>query len=224
MRNPLGDKDELKLSIIQSDCVNENCNDYTDYFEFEQGQKNINVKGRLKKHLQFWKDIGANSYILSVIETGYKIPFITTPPKSFLKNNKSAIEHKDFVAEAISELLKSGSVKRLNKPPTVVNPLTVAVNAKGKKRLVLDLRYVNPHIWKERIKFDDWKIASMYLNEGCYMFAFDLKSGYHHVEIDTRYQEFLGFAWEFEGEIRYFSFTVLPFGLPSAGHIFTKIV
>ena len=60
--------------------------------------------------------------------------------------------------------------------PKVINPLSVSVNSKGKKRLILDLRYVNDHLYKEKIKFDDWKYFENYLqaNKG-YLFKFDLK-------------------------------------------------
>ena len=56
------------------------------------------------------------------------------------------------------------------------------------------------------------------------MFSFDLKSGYHHVEIFQPHQTFLGFSWEFQRETRFYIFTVLPFGLSVAPYIFTKIL
>jgi hypothetical protein len=33
------------------------------------------VKGNLKKHIQYWKDIRANEFILGTISEGYVIPF-----------------------------------------------------------------------------------------------------------------------------------------------------
>ena len=55
------------------------------------------------------------------------------------------------------------------------------------------------------------------------MISFDLKSGYHHIDICADHRTFLGFAWKFSGDtkFRYFVFTVLPFGLASAPFIFT---
>jgi hypothetical protein len=32
-----------------------------------------------------------------MIQEGYKIPFIEIPPVAYLRNNKSALRHKDFV-------------------------------------------------------------------------------------------------------------------------------
>ena len=72
--------------------------------------------------------------------------------------------------------------------------------------------------------FQDWKIALSYFQKGSYMISFDLKSGYHHIEIHLDHYRFLGFAWKFPGEIytRHFVFTVLSFELSSAPYIFTK--
>ena len=100
-----------------------------------------------------------------------------------------------------------------------MNPLSVSSN-KGKKSLILDLRYVNLHIWKDSVKFEDWKVFSNYLTKDCYIFKFDLKSGYHHLDIYPPHQTCLGFSWVIDGQERYFCFTVLPFG----PDIFTKLL
>lgn len=102
--------------------------------------------------------------------------------------------------------------------------MSVSIQPNGKKRLILDLRYVNHFINKLRIKYDDWKIASLMFHKNGYMFSFDLKSGYHHVEIFQPHQTFLGFSRNFQGETQYHIFTVLPFGLSAAPYIFTKIL
>jgi len=56
------------------------------------------------------------------------------------------------------------------------------------------------------------------------MNKFDLKSGYHHIDICQLHQQFLGFQWALGGPgSQYFCFTVLPFGLSSAPYLFTEI-
>ena len=55
------------------------------------------------------------------------------------------------------------------------------------------------------------------------MFKFDLKSGYHHIDINETVQIYLGFSRKIAGKVRHFVFTVLPFGLNSALFLFTKI-
>ena len=63
------------------------------------------MPGSLKNHIQFWRSIGTSQFILVVIYEGYRIPFYSMPPPSFLRNNKSALAHPSSVDEAISVLL-----------------------------------------------------------------------------------------------------------------------
>ena len=209
------DTDKLR-NFVEDDC---------DFFEYEQGRSStIVVAGRLKSHIQFWRSIGASQFILDVIEHGYRIPFHSTPPVSFSNNNKSSLAHSDFVNEAISELLVTHRIFESEVLPHNVNPLSVSIQSSGKKRLILDLRFVNKHVWKQKVKFEDLKVALNYFDKGHFMFSFDIKSGYHHVLIFPPHQTFLGFSWFYQGKVRYFCFRVLPFGLCSAPFVFTKFL
>ena len=100
------------------------------------------------------------------------------------------------------------------------------MQANGKKRLILDLRYVNKFLHRMHVKYEDGKTAISYFARGAYMFSFDLKSGYHHVEIFEGHQTYLGFSWKhsISNLVKFYVFTVLPFGLSSTPHVFTKIL
>ena len=189
-----------------------------DAYEFEMDQNSGNVKGRLHNHLSFWKDIQANGFLLDVIENGYSIPFIETPPKMFRRNNKSALHNADFVSVAVSDLLSKGCVVKVKVHPYVVSPLSVATNKSGKKRLILDLHELNRYVWKAKVNFEDYKVALTYFQDQHFMFKFDFKSGYHHLDIADWCQTYLGFSWEGH----FYVFTVLPFGLSSSPFIVTK--
>ena len=68
-------------------------------------------------------------------------------------------------------------------------------------------------------------IAKEILSPGDFIFTFDLKSGYHHVEIFPVHRKYLSFAWAFSsGRTKFFQFSVLPFGLSSVPYLFTKIL
>ncbi len=192
------------------------------YSEYEEGVSEAIVKGRLKTSVKFWEQIGAEQEIISVIREGYKLPFINTPPSAEFKNNKSAVLYSDFVTDAINDLLSKNLISECEDKPVIVNPLSVSKQSSGKLRLILDLRYVNKYLWKNKIKFEDWNTALLYFQKGDFMGSFDLKSGYHHIEIFEDHCEYLSFAWEFEGVKKFFSFQVLPFGLSTAPFIFTK--
>ena len=68
------------------------------------------------------------------------------------------------------------------------------------------------------------KIKMQYVHKGDFMFSFDLKSGYHHLDIFSGHQQYLGFSFRFGSRIRYFSFTVLCFWISSGPYIFSKLL
>ena len=176
----------------------------TQNYELESGHS-LSVKGYLKNNLVFWRSIGAPDFILSIIENGYKLPFISFPLAVKLRNNKSARLHAYFVDR----------VRMVNEQPFVVNPLSVSIQLCGKKRLILDFRYVNKSLIRQSVKYEDWKIAMCHFAKDAYMFSFDSKSGYHHIDIAQEHQPFLGFSWRAPDSINevFYVFTVLPFGV-----------
>ena len=143
--------------------------------EFDSCQcKVCSVRGNLVKCYQEWERICASGFILSVIRNGYKIPFIDFPHPMVCRNNGSALKEKEFVSDAISDLLRNRCVEVLDYPPAIVNPLSVSIQSSGKKRLILDLRHVNLYIFKQKFKCEDLKVALKVLSKGLYLFKFDL--------------------------------------------------
>ena len=144
-----------------------------------------------------------------------KLTFLITNPRLKMK----------FVLDSIIDMLKIGSIKEVKAPPKVINLLSVSKNSAGKKRLILDLIYISEHLYKDKIKLDDWKCFENYLEHtDGYAFKFDFKSGYHHVDMFEEHQTYLGFSWKINNILKFFVFTVLPFGLLTATFVFTKVV
>ena len=67
-----------------------------------------------------------------------------------------------------------------------------SIDSSGKKCHILDMRYVNMQLYKDKIKFDYWKCFENYLLANkAYVFKFD---GYHHFDIfDSHSWLFLGY-------------------------------
>ena len=86
---------------------------------------------------------------------------------------------REFVASAITEHLKVGSVVEFQSPPVVVHPLSVSIQSNGKKRLILDLRHDNFFVKKSKIKFEDAKsfLECLLARLSAWTCAFDIKSG-----------------------------------------------
>eukprot|EP00731_Ephydatia_muelleri_P015005 Em0008g725a len=131
-----------------------------------------------------------------------------------------ALLEREFVNGAVSELQNGGYIEEAKEPPVVCSPLSVVMNGVGKKRLVVNLRHVNGFLWKQKFKYEDIRVAMAMFEKGEWMFSFDLKSGYHHVDVAQQYRKYLGFEW---GGVTY-TFVVLPFGLSSAPYVFTKMM
>ena len=180
-----------------------------------------NVKGRLQCSLPYWQCVLRASHpVISIIKQGYILPFVSVPLNKHFKNHKSAFTYSEFVSETILDLLSTGCIKQVPAVPTVCSPLLVVVGNSGKKRLVINLRYVNLFLRKEKFKYEDMKTALLLLEKDDLICTFDLKSGYHHVDIHIESQQFLGFEWC----QKFYVFTVLPFGLSTACYVFTKLL
>ncbi len=213
--------DEYFYDCQSYDINNEFCsaNEYIN----EINQAQFSPKDRLKNHLSFWTHIDSPHYILDVISNGYKIPFCNLPPSVKLNNNRSARADRAFVTSALLDLLEKNCITELQEPPYIINPLSVSYNSAGKPRLILDLSRLNNYIWKQKVKFEDWRVLKQYVQKGGYMIKWDLSAGYHHISINADHQTYLGFQWEFDNKKRYLCYNTLPFGLSSGPYIFTKL-
>ena len=168
--------------------------------------------------------MGASPWVLKTLREGYSLPFVQQPPQVSFRNNKSALETSEFVTSEIYSLLEQGCIREVRRSEAhVISPLSVVHNS-SKPRLILDLSYLNQFISVPKFKFEDIRCVRDLFEKGDYFFKFDIKSGYHHINILEAHQKYLAFAWDFEGVTKYFVFTVLVFGLASAPFVFTKVV
>ena len=189
----------------------------------EVGVQDVQV-GSLAKCMQFWRMMGASRFIQTIVLHGYALPFIEVPRAREFANHRSACENAEFVCDSVESLLNQGCIQEVKREDVVVtSPLGVVNNGK-KLRLIVDLRYVNKHLQNFKFKLEDMKVVANVYSRGDYLVTFDLKSGYHHIEIAKAYWKYLGFSWVGKGgDRRWFVFRVLPFGLSTAPYIFTKV-
>ena len=93
---------EPTLNLVQSsnvfdeevaDIAQVHCDSELFEFELSTSPPCVNVKGNLRRNFEFWKHIGAPSFILNVIERGYLLPFVSFPEPAVFKNNRSSLSH-----------------------------------------------------------------------------------------------------------------------------------
>ena len=183
------------------------------------------IKGRLKDRARFWEEVlQASPFVLKIVTEGYRLPFIQTPTPFHQANHASALREREFVEGEIAKLVAAGCAEELPQVPFICAPLSVVFNSSGKKRLVHDLRHVNKFLWKQKFKYEDMRTALEMAEVGDFMVSFDLKSGYHHIDIHPDFWKFLGFSWISGGVEKYYIFKVLPFGLATVCFVFTKVM
>ena len=200
----------------------------TQFWELEsQGPVQItDVQGRLKQRLPFWREVlHAPPHILECIEHDYCLPLKFIPPPHIQHNHQSSETHQCFVDEVISCLITNHCIIRVDAQPHVCSPISVVSSVVGKLCLVLNLKCVNQFLHVLTFKSEDLHVAALMFERNEYLFKFDLKSGYHHVDIHPECYKFLGEGGRrFSVEGVFYVFTVLPFGLSSACYLFTKLL
>ena len=107
-----------------------------------------------------------------------------------------------------------------------MNHLTVAKNARGKRRLCINLsRYVNKVIKAPKFKIESTIAALQVIEKDDFCFSFDLKSAYLQVKLNDNFLQYFGFAIDLEdGSRRYFQYLNLPFGLNDTCRVLTKLL
>ena len=180
------------------------------------------------RHIEAWEEAGAGAFALGVIKDGFKLNIRRhgTPESYEEGNNKSFEKDQEFAVEAVKKLVKLEILKEVKRSEvSCVNPLTVAINGVGKKRLCIDLsRYVNEFTTAIKFRIESTLQFLHVVRVGDWMFAFDLKSAYHQIEMFREHWKFLRLALEIDGSKKYFVFTCLPFGLNDAARALTKLL
>ena len=101
--------------------------------------------------------------------------------------NKATVQQEwDFVREGVEALLEAGAWitwqdAGMSCPPDVISAIGVAVDRKGKRRIVVDGRYINLWLLYLLFRYESFGTALAHVRPGDFMWTFDFKSGYHQV-------------------------------------------
>jgi len=129
---------------------------------------------------------------------------------------------REFLQLEILSCLQVGSIlpwdwKRGH--PQIISPIFATHDPSGKRRMIIDLRYFNLCLRQMGVSYEDLRFLAPLLQLEDQLLVFDLKSGYHHLPMHRTMLPFLCFT--FNGVT--YHFTVLPFGLSPACHVFTRL-
>lgn len=147
------------------------------------------------------------------------------PPRMHFANRPSIVAHHDYVVDTVVDLLRCGAARiwaavphaiTQGEMPWVISPLSVAVREKDKKRrLCIDIRYLNLWLRHLSVKFDSVRDLVAMVDRMQHAGATevvvccsDMKSGYFHVPIAEECWRF--FAFKVDGVVC--CYTCLSFG------------
>ena len=183
-----------------------------------------------RQAVQFWRDtLQAGDWVLDVLENGYSMPLEGIPPIYEERNNGSARQHKVFVRDTVLQMAKEGIVRLVKDKPHCVSPLSVVskISPAGVEKLRLcwdGSRCVNKYLKEQKVTLAHFHRALELTHQGDFQTKYDLKSAYHHIRMVPHQTKYLGAAFEKEdGELQYFIFLYLAFGVASAVHCITKL-
>ena len=183
-------------------------------------RRDLPVGGRLAHFQKRWEDITEDSWVLSVIRKGYKIPFIRKPFLSptpvFLRQTESpALE------EEVKELLLKGAVEKISpEHPGFYSRIFLVPKKNGKLRLIIDLSKLNSFLNIQSFKMETANKVRQSILPNDWTFSLDLTDAYLHVPIHWRPRKYLHFC--IKGQT--FQFKALPFGLATSPFVFTLLM
>ena len=174
------------------------------------------IGGQVRNHLEFWKTITSDKYILSLIK-GVKVPFIhgKLPRQKFVPPElKMSSEEMKFVDVHLSQLIEEGFVRELPShiPDGWVSNIFLMPKKTGGFRMILNLKQLNKFVKYTKFKMDHVDQVTKLLQPNFVMSSLDLIQAYGHLHIFRAHQKFFQYTWRG----RFYCYITLPqvFGMP----------
>ena len=193
----------------------------------EEVEEGVKVVDSLRDKVKIWSQYGAGKMVQQVISSGLRLNFNKKLPTFYKEsNNKSYKENEQFGIAEIRKLIHNDVIEEVEaKEVACINPLTVASNKKGKKRLCIDLsRHVNLHCAAKKFKVESVGEFIRAVKQGSWCWYYDLKSAFHHISVIEKHRKYLGFEVTMDGQAKVFRFKAMPFGYKDASRVLTKVM
>ena len=177
--------------------------------------------GRISYHVDKWKSITSDKFIINMVKDGIFIEFDNfTPQKEVPRQYKfNEIEHLAILDE-IHSLLKKKVIKTVDHcNGEFISNVFVRPKRDGKFRMILNLCGLNQAVVYHKFKMSTLQSAINLMSRGCYMATLDWKDAYYCVPIHHLHKKLLRF--QFDGKL--YEFQALPNGLASGPRLFTKL-
>ena len=185
----------------------------------------LRVGACLALHWRRWQAIVAKSWVVSVLQDGYCVPFLDSPPPlarspvSFPMYRAGSPQSLVLLQE-IEKMLAKGALEIVLDPgPSFYSRLFLVEKATGGWCPVIDLSPLNEFVRQTPFKMETAASMLLSVREGDFLASVDLKDAYFQVPVHQSSRKLLRFTSE--GTI--YQFKVLCFGLSTAPQVFTRV-
>ena len=162
----------------------------------------VRVGGCLAPHWRRWQAIGAESWVVTVLRDGYRVPFLDSPPPlsrtpvSF-PMYRAGSPRAQALWQEVEAMLAKGALEIAQDPgPGFYSRLFLVEKASGGWRPVIDLSHLNEFIQLTRFKMETVASVLLSVREGDFLASLDLKDAYFQIPIHPSSRKLLRFTSE----------------------------
>ena len=185
----------------------------------------MRVGGCLSSHWRRWQEIGAETWVVTVLRDGYRVPFKDSPPPlartpvSF-PTYRAGSPRAQALRQEVEAMLAKGALEIARDPgPGFYSRLFLVEKASGGWRPVIDLSHLNDFVQLTPFKMETVASVLLSVREGDFLASLDLKDAYFQIPIHGSSRKLLRFMSE--GTV--YQFKALCFGLSTAPQVFTRV-
>jgi Reverse transcriptase (RNA-dependent DNA polymerase)/RNase H-like domain found in reverse transcriptase len=200
--------------------------DVLNYVKFHTGKAEPYFCHRLRRHVEFWRQLNTPEWLLEYIQYGITIPFAVPPPRLFLRNNVTVLAEDRIPAirDILQEYVRFGFIEEVQYIPHCVLPLQLKVSP-DKLAIIYDMSKLNDYVHKGKFKLESWPEMVTYAATAHFAIKFDLKKFYHQIDIHKDFQQYFGFQYEIRpGKTAYFVWKTMPYGYTRAPYIARQLM
>ena len=179
----------------------------------------------LSRHWRQWQAIGAETWVVTVLRDGYRVPFTDSPPPlartpvSF-PTYRAGSPWAQALRQEVEAMLAKGALEIARDPvPGFYSRLFLVEKATGGWRPVIDLSHLNDFVCLTSFKMETVASVLLSVREGDFLTSLGLKDAYFQIPIHGSSRKLLRFMSE--GTV--YQFKALCFGLSTAPQVFTSL-
>ena len=189
------------------------------------------------RHRAAWASLEPGNAVMEIVRNRIRWPFNSHGRHAVtlqrVPNHKSAMATEkppgcteqlspvDWITQAVTELEVTSIVRRVDPDDVVLCcALSMALKSSGKYRLCLDLRPLNRHLRKLRLRMETLRRVRHLFQRGDWLITIDIVSAYHNFLVHPEDQKFCGFFWLGI----FYVYAALSFGSSAAPAIFQSLM